>query len=148
MYDTFLILTAGRFTQNDLQLAKRVEEMKKSFFFVRTKIDQDVDNEKEKRAFNEGATLNDIRGDCLKNLKRSSFGNIAIFLVSNRKTAKWDFVRLQEAILDVLPLRQKQSLTLSLTSHSKNILKEKVKILRGNYTVCVNKCVDRSRKVL
>ena len=105
--------------------------MKKSFFFVRTKIDQDIDNESEKRAFNEGATLNDIRRDCLKNLKRSSFGDIAIFLVSNRKTAKWDFARLQEAILDVLPLRQKQSLTLSLTSHSKNILIKKVAILRA-----------------
>ena len=139
-YDTFLILTAGRFTENNLLLAKKVKSMKKSFFFVRTKIDQDIDNEKEGRAFNEEATLNDIRGDCLKNLKPLGVCDKDVFLISNRKTDKWEFNSLIQAILAALPLRQKESLTLTLdlvTSHSKDLLKEKVKILRGNFT-CIS----------
>ena len=45
-YDTFLIISSGRFTENDLLLAKKVESMGKSFFFVRTKIDNDVRSQK------------------------------------------------------------------------------------------------------
>jgi predicted GTPase len=132
-YDTFLILAASRFTENDLRLADKVKKMKKSFFFVRTKIDQDDQNEKRKKAYNQEAMLKYIRKDCWENLK--SFGADETFLISNHHPAKWDFARLAQAILDVLPLRQRESLTLSLdllTSLSKDILKRKVEILRGN----------------
>ncbi|CAB4038819.1 interferon-inducible GTPase 5-like, partial [Paramuricea clavata] len=85
----------------------------------------------QKKAFNPEATLNDIRKDCLK-----SFGanEEVVFLISNHHPAKWDFARLTQAILDVLPHDQKESLTLTidvLTSHSKDILNRKVEILRG-----------------
>ena len=102
---------------------------------MRTKIDQDIDNESQKRVFNEESTLNDIKEDCWKNLEGLAAGNEIVFLISNRKTAKWDFDRLTQAILDVLPLRQKESLTLSLdllTSCSRDLLKRKVEVLRGN----------------
>ena len=137
-YDTFLILTASRFTQNDLLLAKRVREMKKSFFFVRTKIDVDVKSEKRKRAFKEAVTLSDIRMKSLENLKDLMTNNEEVFLISNHKPNKWDFARLTEAILDSLPLRQKETLTLSLdlvTTLSKDILKRKADVLRGSYAL-------------
>ena len=41
-YDFFLIFTAGRFTENDLKLARKIKSIGKNFFFVRTKIDVDV----------------------------------------------------------------------------------------------------------
>ena len=44
-YDTFLILSAGRFTDNNLQGAKKVQSFKKTFFFVRTKIDHDIEDQ-------------------------------------------------------------------------------------------------------
>ena len=137
-YDTFLILTASRFTQNDLLLAKRVREMKKSFFFVRTKIDADIQSEKRKRAFKEDVTLSKIRRKFLENLKDLAVNDEEVFLISNHKPKKWDFARLTEAILDSLPLRQKETLTLSLellTTQSKNILKRKAEVLRGSYKV-------------
>jgi hypothetical protein len=140
-YDTFLILAAFRFTENDLLLAEKVKSIGKSFFFVRTKIDVDVQNERRKKAFNEEEMLNDIRQDCLKNLKGFGADDKVVFLISNHKPVKWDFDRLTQGILDVLPLRQKESLTLSLnllTSLSKDLLTRKVDILRGNYRVLLN----------
>ncbi|CAB4041466.1 interferon-inducible GTPase 5-like [Paramuricea clavata] len=134
--DIFLILTARRFTANDLLLAKKVNSMKKSFFLVRTNIDQDVHNRRRKETSNEKAILNDIRKDCLENLESFGASDGVVFLISNHYPAKWDFARLTQAILDVLPADQKQSLTLSLdvsTSNSKDILKRKVEVLRGNY---------------
>jgi hypothetical protein len=72
----------------------------------------------------------------LDNLEDVGAYDEVLFLISNHDPDKWDFDRLTQAILDVLPLRQKESLTLSLdllTSHSKDILKRKVEILRGSY---------------
>ena len=135
-YDTFLILTAGRFTENDLALAKRVKSYKKSFFFIRTKIDQDYVNEKrtKKKAFNQEEMLKDIREDCLENLKGlgAREDDEIVFLISNVYQIQWDFPRLKKAILDVLPLRQKECITLSLGPLTREMLKEKANLLRGN----------------
>ena len=50
-YDTFLIFTAGRFTENALKLAKKIRSVDKKFLFIRIKIDEDVRAEKRKRSF-------------------------------------------------------------------------------------------------
>jgi hypothetical protein len=137
-YDTFLILTAKRFNENDRLLAEKVKSLNKSFFFIRTHIDVDYESERSKKAFKEETMLNDIRKDCLKNLEGLRGGDEDVFLISNHHLAKWDFARLTKAILDGLQFRQVECLTLSLhlfTSFSKDILKKKIEILRGNYTV-------------
>ena len=134
--NTFLILSAGRFTKNDLLLAEKVKSMKKSFFFVRTKIDADVRSQKRKRNFDEDVMLRSIWSECLENLEKVGVKDNDVFLISNLKPAKWDFARLSGAILDGLPDRLKESLTLSLdlmTTQSKDILKRKADALRGSY---------------
>lgn len=135
-FDAFLIFTSDRFKENDLKLAKKIKSIHKKFFFIRTKIDQDVRNEKhEKRqqneSFNEDAMLMRIRGDCSKNLAKQLRSEEDIFLISNHFPAKWDFGRLSKAILDELPTYQRESLTFGLSSLSTDILKEKAEILKG-----------------
>ena len=44
-----MILTTGRFTENDPLLARKVKSIEKSFVFLLTKIVQDVDNERKKK---------------------------------------------------------------------------------------------------
>ena len=133
-YDTFLIFTAGRFTENDLKLAEKIRSVEKKFFFIRTKIDDNVRAEKRKRNFDEESMLNKIRRDCSKNLVDLVEDIREIFLISNHETDKWDFVRLTEAIIDVLPVRQRESLTLSLgivKSLSTKILGRKIEVLKS-----------------
>ena len=133
-YDTFLIFTAGRFTENDLELARKIKSVNKKFFLIRTKIDENVRAERRKRSFNEKVMLNEIRHDCSGNLVGLVGDLKDIFLISNHNPNKWDFVRLTEAILDVLPTHQRESLTLSLgilTSLSLDILQRKVQVLKG-----------------
>ena len=77
-----------------------------------------------------------IMDDCLENLEGLKDGDEVVFLISNHYPAKWDFARLTQAILDVLPFRQRECLTLSLgvlTSFSTDMLKRKTKLLRGNF---------------
>ena len=134
-YDTFLILSACRFTQSDFDLAKEVRAMEKSFFFVRTKIDIDVWNNKKTKNVKEDVTLSTIREECLAGLRSFGADDEMVFLISNHEHTKWDFDRLTVAILDGLPVRHKESLTLSLLTQSKDLLKRKADVLRGNFNV-------------
>ena len=130
-YHLFLIFTVSRFTEYDLQLAREIKSMGKNFFFVRTKIDVDVQAEGRKRSFNEEALLQQIRADCSNNLGDLLSNQQDIFLISNHFPGKWDFERLTSAILEALPRCQRESLTLTLTRLSTNIVKQKVDILKG-----------------
>ncbi len=139
-YDTFLIICAKRFTENDAQLARKVKSLGKSFFFVRTKIDNDKRSEKRKlkAAFDEEKMLKTIRNDCAENLKKFNFSEEKIFLVSSWDKTKWDFERLKKAILDQLPSKQKESLAFSMRTHSEDMLSEKIQILKGMFGIFCN----------
>ncbi|KAJ7360133.1 Interferon-inducible GTPase 5-like [Desmophyllum pertusum] len=137
-YNAFLVFTNNRFTENDQKLAKKIRSIDKRFFFIRAKIDQSVESEKCKRSFNEDDMLEKIRRYCLENLVDEDGNQLAneqnIFLISNRYPAKWEFDRLTQAILDALPIYQRESLTLSLgilTSLSPQFLQRKVQVLKG-----------------
>ncbi|XP_010783500.1 interferon-inducible GTPase 1 [Notothenia coriiceps] len=41
-FDFFIIVSADRFRENDVMVAKAIRDMKKKFYFVRSKIDQDI----------------------------------------------------------------------------------------------------------
>ena len=133
-YHAFLIFTASRFTENDLNLAEKIRSIKKQFFFIRTKIDNDVRSEMRKRSFNERVMLEKIRRDCAENLSDLLSNEQDIFLISNHDPSKWEFDRLTQAILCMLQTLQRESLTLSLgvfRSLSTEMLKKKVKVLQG-----------------
>ena len=133
-YHAFLIFTASRFTENDLNLAKKIRSIEKKFFLIRTKIDNDARSEMRKRSFNERAMLEKIRRDCAENLSDLVSNEQDIFLITNHDPSKWDFNRLTQAILCVLQTLQRESLTLSLgvfRSLSTEMLKKKVEVLKG-----------------
>ena len=127
----FLIFTFNRFTAHDLKLASEIKSIGKNFFFVRTKIDVDVQAERRKRSFEEKALLQKIRADCSNNLGDLLSNQQHTFLISNHFPDKWDFSRLTTAILEEFPRYQRESLTLTLTRLSTNIIKQKVEILKG-----------------
>ena len=134
-YHTYLIFTATRFTKNDLELAKKVRSIDKTFFFIRTKIDESVRAERRKRSFDEQAMLTKIRRNCLESLGDLLTDEQDIFLISNHEPEKWEFARLTQAILDALTRHQRENMTLSLgkviTRSSNEIFQRKVDVLRG-----------------
>ncbi|XP_068696113.1 interferon-inducible GTPase 5-like [Montipora foliosa] len=134
-YHAFLIFTATRFTQYDLQLAVKIRAMEKKFFFIRTKIDDNVRAESRKRSFDENTMLTKIRHDCLENLGDLLSKEEDLFLISNHEPSNWDFARLTAAILDALTRYQRESMTLSLgkaiTRSSREIFQRKVDVLKG-----------------
>ena len=105
-YHAFLIFSANRFTENDLKLATKIKSIDRKFFFICTKIDENVRSEKRKGTFNEDEMLEEIRSYCLENLVDQLRNEKDIFLISNHYPAKWDFKRLTHAILHELCSRE------------------------------------------
>ena len=131
-YDTFLILTATRFTQTDLELARKVKDMGKSFFFVRTKIDEDCISNQRTNANQKAEDIEkDIRKNALDYLKGLISSEEEIFLISNYEKDKWDFDRLIKAINNILPILQRECLTLSLSNITRECLKRKGEIFKA-----------------
>ena len=131
-YDMYLIFACGRFSENNVMLAEKIQSIDKKFILVRAKIDQDIDNARhdEMHLFDESSTLEKIRNDCSENLKDMKSNLIDIYLISNRYPAKWDFGRLSQAILDTLPSLQRESLRLSLKFASTEMLQSYVRVLK------------------
>ena len=62
-YDTFLIITKDRLTNDGLKLAERIRSIGKKVFFIRARIDQDVENARRRKQqyFDKDATLDKMQ---------------------------------------------------------------------------------------
>ena len=125
-YDFFIIISSARFKENDNMLAKEVQKRKKQFYFIRSKIDCDIDGEKNKKNFNEEETLLKIRRNCEENLKE--FGNPKVFLISSMDLSKFDFEELVATLLTELPQHKQYALLQSVPVSSLAMLERKVKM--------------------
>ncbi|XP_059209440.1 interferon-inducible GTPase 5-like [Centropristis striata] len=66
-FDFFIIVSCDRFKENDVKLALEIQKMKKKFYFVRSKIDDNLRNEeRSQREFNTEKTLQEIRENCIQ----------------------------------------------------------------------------------
>ncbi|XP_065276023.1 interferon-inducible GTPase 5-like [Emys orbicularis] len=129
-YDFFIIISAGRFTEADTNLAKEINSMEKKFYFVRSKVDMDLSNERRKRDFKEEKTLAAIRSDCMEQLQNSGIISPQVFLVSRWDFHKYDYPQLQETLVKDLKTHKRHVLICALPSKSEKILKEKQKALQ------------------
>ncbi|XP_012694790.2 interferon-inducible GTPase 5-like [Clupea harengus] len=122
-FDFFIIITSERFKENDINLAKAITKKKKLFYFIRSKIDNDINAESKRRDFNEEQLLSKIREDCKENLK--SVGNPQVFLISSFNFEEYDFNRLMDTLERELPDNKKHALILSLPVYSMEALQRK-----------------------
>ncbi|XP_049730063.1 interferon-inducible GTPase 1-like [Elephas maximus indicus] len=129
-YDFFIIISATRFKENDAQLAKAIKGMKKNFYFVRTKVDIDLDNEQKSKPknFERGEILQKIRNNCLVSFRQLKMDEPQIFLVSTHDVSKYDFPILIDTLLKDLPAQKRHMFMLSLP----NVTKEAIERKRGS----------------
>ncbi|XP_038631245.1 interferon-inducible GTPase 5-like [Scyliorhinus canicula] len=125
-YDFFIIISGCRFRENDVKLAKEIKRLGKKFYFVRTKIDNDIRALKlEGRKFNTKEELDKVRDYCVSNLEKAGISTSAIFLISNFKINKFDFPALKEAFENDLDDIKKHVFLLSLQNTTMEIIEKK-----------------------
>ncbi|XP_066494330.1 interferon-inducible GTPase 5-like [Tiliqua scincoides] len=125
-YDFFIIVSATRFTENDARLAREIQKRKKKFYFVRSKIDVDLENDKRKRDFREEKTLMKIRNDCYQHLEQPR-----VFLISRWNLDKYDFPLLQMTLETELNVPGKTTLHIAITGMSGTGKSSLVNAMRG-----------------
>ncbi|KAL7853248.1 hypothetical protein AOLI_G00200920 [Acnodon oligacanthus] len=122
-YDFFIIVSSERFRENDLKLAKKIQKRKKLFYFIRSKIDIDIQNAAQ---FSRRKTLSKIRRNCEENL--TQFRNAKVFLISSKRVYAFDFEKLVDTLMSDLPALKYQALLQSLPVSSLHMLEEKVRM--------------------
>ncbi|XP_038183179.1 T-cell-specific guanine nucleotide triphosphate-binding protein 2-like [Arvicola amphibius] len=134
-YDFFFIISATRFKENDAQLAKAIEKMKKKFYFVRTKIDSDLWNQEKctPNNYSKEKTLESIRKNCVESLQKAGTAFTRVFLVSSIEVARFDFPHLESTLLKELPAHKRHifmqclpNVTEAAIDRKKDVLKQKI----------------------
>ncbi|XP_058608647.1 immunity-related GTPase family, f1 isoform X1 [Onychostoma macrolepis] len=131
-YDFFIIIASDRFRECHTQLAKEIMRMRKKFYFVRSKIDFCITAEKRKKSFDQKTTLDTIREDCEKGLRKIGIENPVVFLVSGWELGKYDLNFLQERMDKELPQHKRRVLMLALPNITLEINEKKKKALEEN----------------
>lgn len=138
MFDFYIIMDCGRFRSTDVFLANLIEvEYRKPFFFVRSKVDVDVDSERRRAKanrvpFDPKQVLEKLRSGNIK----KTLGNRAdqVFFVSGHleDAQLYDLPRLQKAVVESLPSKaQRNMLLLSLSSWSREMIEDKYRVLQA-----------------
>uniref|UniRef100_A0A8C0YKD8 Immunity-related GTPase family, f1 n=2 Tax=Cyprinus carpio TaxID=7962 RepID=A0A8C0YKD8_CYPCA len=131
-YDFFIIIASDRFRECHTQLAKEIMRMGKKFYFVRSKIDFSITAEKRKKSFDQKTTLETIREDCEKGLRKIGIEDPVVFLISGWELEKYDLNVLQERMEKELPQHKRRVLMLALPNITLEINDKKKKALEEN----------------
>ncbi|CAM5133630.1 unnamed protein product [Natator depressus] len=126
-YDIFIIIASHCFTANHAALARHIQAMDKSFYFVRSKVDVDLDSSLKRRpsSYSEVGVLQEIRQNCLEGLQAQGIHSPQVFLLSAFDLGKYDFHLLGETLERELSHHKRHAFLMALPNISLHILEKK-----------------------
>ena len=124
-FDFFMILSAVRFTELDSWLANEIKKQNKTYYFIRTKLDVDIQNN-AMYGQSRDTTVRQIR----ENLRENNSDDTHCFLISNHKVQDFDFPDLLTTITNDITLLKRDALATQLTSLTVDHLNKKYKKLQ------------------
>uniref|UniRef100_A0A8C6Y9L8 IRG-type G domain-containing protein n=1 Tax=Naja naja TaxID=35670 RepID=A0A8C6Y9L8_NAJNA len=126
-YDFFILIASERFKVSHVQLAQAICCQGKQFYFVRSKVDLDLEASRKRRpqTYNEEAILGQMRENCQKCLRAENMPDSRVFLLSNWEIKKYDFGMLEETLEKELPSHKRHAFLLALPDISLAILQKK-----------------------
>jgi predicted GTPase len=137
-FDFFLILAHLRFTELDAWLSQEIRNKGKQFFFVRTRIQCDIDNDRKahpkrykngSKAVTEGL-LNEMRVNLQENLK-DLYQENKVFLIDSYERNKYDFSLLEQRLVEEFPGLKRHAFIFSMNAFSEQMVQAKVQELRS-----------------
>ncbi|TWW54703.1 T-cell-specific guanine nucleotide triphosphate-binding protein 1, partial [Takifugu flavidus] len=137
-YDFFIIISDTRFRENDVKLAKEIQKMGKKFYFVRSKVDIDLQNaQRSQRNFDAEQTLALIRENCKEGLLKEGVQAPQVFLLSNFELQRHDFHRLHATLERELPEHKRDALLFAMPNMSLEIIEKKKEAFNSTKLVLV-----------
>ncbi|XP_067471359.1 interferon-inducible GTPase 5-like [Thunnus thynnus] len=131
-FDFFIIISDTRFRENDVKLAQEIRKMGKKFYFVRSKIDNDIHNEGRSHGkVNAERTLAQIRENCIQGLQKQHFEAPQVFLVSSFDLHLYDFHLLQKTLEEEIPAHKRNALLFAMPIVNLEIINKKKEALKS-----------------
>uniref|UniRef100_A0A8C8SPC0 IRG-type G domain-containing protein n=1 Tax=Pelusios castaneus TaxID=367368 RepID=A0A8C8SPC0_9SAUR len=124
-YDFFLLTASERYRQAQSQLVRAVSATGKQFFFVRTKVDVDL----EAQPSPEPGLMEKIRNSCMAALQKDGVGSPRVFLVSSLLHNTYDLPALQEALKNDTPALKREALKRAIPMALSRLVRSKSKLL-------------------
>uniref|UniRef100_A0A3Q2W374 Interferon-inducible GTPase 5-like n=1 Tax=Haplochromis burtoni TaxID=8153 RepID=A0A3Q2W374_HAPBU len=122
-FDFFIIISDTRFRENDVKLALEIQKMEKKFYFVRSKIDNDVRaEERTQKDFSLEKSLKGIKRNCLE---KGGMTSLKVFLVSSFELHLYDFPLLQNTLEKELPAHKRDVLLFAMPNINMEIINKK-----------------------
>ncbi|XP_062996408.1 interferon-inducible GTPase 5-like [Elgaria multicarinata webbii] len=129
-YDFFVILASERFKENHIRLGQAIVKQGKRFYFVRTKMDNDLESmRRRKNPPTEKDVLEEIRKDCQEKLAKAELADAKVFLLSSFEINKFDFQIFEETLEQELPSHKRHAFLLSLPNVSSAVIEKKRQLL-------------------
>jgi len=125
-YDCFLLITANRFTENDVFLFRELSEHGKPCFVIRNMFDRAVDDGLYDNGHSESETRRIITEDIQKNLQPSCPDRI--YLTSARHPTRYDLKALLDDISESLDGLKRARFVADMAAYSEEALKKKRKV--------------------
>ncbi|CAL8347916.1 unnamed protein product [Merluccius merluccius] len=129
-YDFFIIVSADRFRENDVMLAQEIKKMGKKFYYIRSKIDNNLGaaERSQRKKYDKQKTLQEIRENCIQGLEDQGVTSPQVFLVSHFDLHKYDFPTLQETIEREMPSLKRDALILALPNVCRSVIHKKKEV--------------------
>uniref|UniRef100_A0A8D2IY07 IRG-type G domain-containing protein n=2 Tax=Varanus komodoensis TaxID=61221 RepID=A0A8D2IY07_VARKO len=99
--------------------------MNKRFYYVRTKVDVDMNSESKKQNFSKEQTLEKLRKNCCDNLKKAGESSPKTFLVTRKDLGRYDFPLLYDTLEKDLDEHKRLALLMAMPTFSNEMLKKK-----------------------
>ncbi|XP_038239081.1 interferon-inducible GTPase 5-like [Dermochelys coriacea] len=150
-YDIFFIIASQRFTANHAALARHIQVINKSFCFVRSKVDVDLDSSLRHRpsSYSEVGVLQEIQQNCLEGLQAQGIRSPQVFLFSAFDLSKYDFHLLGKTLERELSHHMKHAFLMALPNISLHILeKKKAAMLKQMWMVSTVACGVHAAPIL
>jgi len=125
-YDFFILITAERYTETDTWLGQEIRKREKNYFFVRAKIDGDISNDRlaHPDSHDEYSLINSIRLHTSEELTANGCVDVPVFLISNYDRTKYDFQRLEQQLIQAVPIIKRNSIMLCKLRALEDMMKE------------------------
>uniref|UniRef100_A0A674ME82 Interferon-inducible GTPase 5-like n=1 Tax=Takifugu rubripes TaxID=31033 RepID=A0A674ME82_TAKRU len=125
-FDFFIIISDTRFRENDVKLAKEIQKMGKKFYFVRSKVDNDLQNaQRSQRNFDVWSGNDDDVISWDTGLLKEGVQAPQVFLLSNFELRRHDFHCLHATLERELPEHKRDALLFAMPNMSLEIIEKK-----------------------
>ena len=129
-YDAMIICSSGRFTTIDLWLAHEAQCAHIPLYFIRTKIDADIENAAEDHGHKEDEALAHLRSDTEDKLRQNGVLGNRLFLISSKlkDQLKWDFPQLIKELIEDAPQKNshmRKAIMMAMVTCSEHIIEMK-----------------------